>query len=1174
MISYSITSVTDVVLTSVKNKMVRFFPITYHSYEDARGVSLLFFVYLEDGRKASLRFRYTHWYYASIAKHSARDIAMILSARSGIDVDTDNIHTMRSTVELHSLHRVVKVYADTLYAKQESIRLLANHGIKVHEIDKDLTPLLKLMAEKDIRRYQWMEVDTKIAADRVSKFKDEYIGDISTLRTSTEEVAPPKFSTFSYDLETHSTQWNKMPDAKHDPNNAICIACCTFDTAERYEEHAIIFGPDISDVYTEYRSSDIIGENKCVYIHVCKTELDLILKIFDLIDTLDPDIIVGHNIMGFDNPYINDRYKFLVLNSMSGTSSAPRSIRIPNVSRLNNHSVSIKNVEWNNSQVAVNGIYFDLPGRIWIDTLIISARGLFGQLENNKLETLATEILGMSKNDMPVVLMFKTFDIHMKWEMIKNAPNPDLVPFKKRDVAERIRLVYEEIVKVYNHSISVPPKEITLSHLNSLIQLLNVMNQRTKKQKIFSKRDIGIKASELNITSHEYVRMKYREYRDLCTEALTRWNIPLESKDKISDEKMINVCWYIVTLYCLQDTRIPFQIIDQQGLTFMLREQSSIFSVDITDVYMRGQVYTTTSSQYRYNYQNGYMMDFGPQGGPVTPYEYGGGFVGKGVPGLKIVDNDSFIYVLDFASLYPTIIIAYNLCYTTYVPTHMTCPYLRESEINPDYIWLRYESIIAEKISQLREKISPLNLQDDLESRIRYVEEQVSIDLLKREPYSGNNHGDDIDKMLMDLAELTCITNASYELKYKYMCIVVNVNNIHTKSVHSHWFLRSSVLPGVIPMMLWDQYLTRKVIKGKMSAAFKAGNIAMGITYNAQQDGLKRGMNATYGGFGTKTNRLALFPVAEAITWIGSNGIQLVNVKVEEKGLGTTVYNDTDSAMILVKDITARFGRSTKLIKEHGLNAAKELSGIFPKPMSLECENFFVSFFLKAPKMYAAIKWDGKSVEIGDYTHDYTSAMNLLYVKGMAPVRKDKYKYLKDLYRKVLYYVLIREDVNVIVELLEVALVQVWSLSRGIARGSKSEVQYKKYLARIENLFGYNMGVSPKAAEGGNGTMAKWVNIYGQKYGRKPVAGERFNLLVTTVNSGPDMHKHTRSPSKLVTMEWLLEENRQLDVQHYIEQFANDGNIVEIMHIAYPEDVPRDCIKNYYLKKLKVDGEL
>lgn len=62
------------------------------------------------------------------------------------------------------------------------------------------------------------------------------------------------------------------------------------------------------------------------------------------------------------------------------------------------------------------------------------------------------------------------------------------------------------------------------------------------------------------------------------------------------------------------------------------------------------------------------MMDFGDQGGPTGAYEYEGGYVGHPEPGLKITDEDTVIVTLDFASLYPTIMIAHNLDGTTWVP--------------------------------------------------------------------------------------------------------------------------------------------------------------------------------------------------------------------------------------------------------------------------------------------------------------------------------------------------------------------------------------------------------------------------------------------------------------------------------------------------------------------------
>jgi DNA polymerase elongation subunit (family B) len=109
---------------------------------------------------------------------------------------------------------------------------------------------------------------------------------------------------------------------------------------------------------------------------------------------------------------------------------------------------------------------------------------------------------------------------------------------------------------------------------------------------------------------------------------------------------------------------------------------------------MRGQVYTSTAAQYRYNHKMNSMMDFGARGGPIEPYDYEGGFVGKGEAGNKITEEGEIVIILDFASLYPTAIVAYNICYTTWVPEHMRNPYLSSGKETPDYIWKKYQRII------------------------------------------------------------------------------------------------------------------------------------------------------------------------------------------------------------------------------------------------------------------------------------------------------------------------------------------------------------------------------------------------------------------------------------------------------------------------------------------------
>lgn len=58
-----------------------------------------------------------------------------------------------------------------------------------------------------------------------------------------------------------------------------------------------------------------------------------------------------------------------------------------------------------------------------------------------------------------------------------------------------------------------------------------------------------------------------------------------------------------------------------------------------------------------------------------------------------------------------------------------------------------------------------------------------------------------------------------------------------------------------------------------MDKAKKEGNMAMYVTYNAQQLATKMSMNASYGAEGTPSNRRACFPAAETITFVGRTSI-------------------------------------------------------------------------------------------------------------------------------------------------------------------------------------------------------------------------------------------------------------------------------------------------------------
>lgn len=1102
-------------------KMVRFYPFAYHLHEDSDRVYILLFAYDSQWSKIAIRFSYSYWFYVALQGIGYGDVREILERCSGVSLDDPStVQARYSTKDLHRPRPVIKIRCNTSLAKRSAMHVLGESGVTIHEADDKLDPILKFLAERGIVRYQWMEAQLIPVVSKLTVWDNEYEGIVETLVPVKEEIQIPDLSIFSWDIETNSANWNKFPTPKGHPDNYITMIGVTFWTSLKYEEHILIYGPEIE------APSGPSMEARGIKVHTFPTELSLIRGFLALIRALDPDILVGHNIFDFDIPYVTGRYAQLIMNLMQHPDyKGPRNNRISNISRLKSWDSPTRPVEWNNSQVAVSGSYVDVPGRVWLDTRIVASRNLFGPLKDKKLNTIGQVILGMPKNDMPHKEMFRIFKFYMELRALNS--NPDLS--KMTDLESRVRTSYVQHTIAYNQSIPSRPRDrdLKMADVIGLQSMANILDQRGAKRKILMAKDVPTDREQ----AKEFLEAKYAQIRAECESLATQWNIPLE--DGIPVERMIMILWWFVAMYCLQDTRIPFQALQKQSIVPVLREQGSIFAVEMADVLLKGQIHTTTCAQYSYAYRMGFMMDFGSPGGPTGPYEYEGGFVAECNPGLKVKDDDSIVFVLDFASLYPTVIIAHGICYTTWVPVHMRNP---EDE---QYIWKLHEERVIAKIAFLKAKT------DRTEEEIKHLMELEQI-------------------VAMDVRD-----------RGKAMCFTCKVPNEKLGIEQEHWYLKPCILEGILPHMLWKQYLARREIKAKMAQAKKAGNTAMAITYDAQQLAIKISMNSSYGGLGTASNRLANYPAAETTTYLGRECIQTCNAKLIEWGEDVAVYNDTDSAMILVPRITERFGRDPDRIRAHGHAVAKRLGDLFPRPMGMECENFFISFLLKAKKNYAAIKWDGSSLDIRHYTWSYVSAQGLLYIKGLAPVRNDKFGLCKKLMADVLYMLLARVGHDLIIQRLERSIEYIWSFSRpgAITRDN---------LHQVVSLFSYNMGLTPDAYRGNKSPMSGWANKYAALYGSKPKPGEKFELVVSCpqgpITKAVSFNKadHSKTAERLAMAEWLLDPAHkcQLDIIHYLLCFQNDGNIVDLIRLAYPDETPKTCITGYYIPILIEQGHI
>jgi len=112
--------------------------------------------------------------------------------------------------------------------------------------------------------------------------------------------------------------------------------------------------------------------------------------------------------------------------------------------------------------------------------------------------------------------------------------------------------------------------------------------------------------------------------------------------------------------YCLMDTLLPLEIWGTQYILESMVEMSRVTYVFLSDLFSRGQSFKVLCQLYIFARANGYMLDKLPDFSHLDSYQ------GATVLEMK-TGYMKDVVVLDFASLYPSIMQALNLCYTSWV---------------------------------------------------------------------------------------------------------------------------------------------------------------------------------------------------------------------------------------------------------------------------------------------------------------------------------------------------------------------------------------------------------------------------------------------------------------------------------------------------------------------------
>lgn len=408
--------------------------------------------------------------------------------------------------------------------------------------------LIKFMSVTQLSPVSWKKISQgsyRTGDNKLSTCKHEIwcnYKDIKDIKPPNVTVSP---TFLSFDIETFSSRFNDNISAY--PNafirgDEIYMISCVFHklNSNEYKKYLICDRP-----------CNRIGDD--IKLVKAKDEVDLLMKFQKLVLKLDPDILLGHNILGYDLKYMANRagneygtHDMKAKEFMGHSIWSEFSVlgRLKDISTGRGRKCSMIVNNWSSGAYkGMNFNYIDINGRLIIDTYPYVKR-TYPNLENFKLDYISEKFLGEHKHDVSYEDQFKMY-----------------LKGKKKDMAK-------------------------------------------------------------------------------------------------------------IGRYCTQDTMLPLKLVYKLNIWIDLNEIAEVVGIPIFELYTRGQGRRGLAQIYRRIYKNHVIdleeidenIEYDEEGNKKEPDKYHGAYVVEPNPGLY--EN---VICMDFGSLYPSMIRAYNFDFTTYV---------------------------------------------------------------------------------------------------------------------------------------------------------------------------------------------------------------------------------------------------------------------------------------------------------------------------------------------------------------------------------------------------------------------------------------------------------------------------------------------------------------------------
>ena len=268
---------------------------------------------------------------------------------------------------------------------------LGKISVNVFGADNSLTPPLRMICTNDINPVGWVKFsefqDVKKDVYESSKEREILVPYHSIKKASETDIKklPIIFpSILSFDIETYSSKLISMPDEKN-PLDVVFQIGVTYRSLHGKVDKYLLTLKECDDIEE-------------VNVIRCKSERVLLEDFAKLINKLDPDIVIGYNIYGFDYKYIIKRAEINKCHE-----------KFMKQSCINGRVCKEGKIEWESSAFGIQELFFvEAEGRLAFDMLPYMKRSF--KLPNYRLETVCDEYLKTNKDPLKYRDIFECYE--------------------------------------------------------------------------------------------------------------------------------------------------------------------------------------------------------------------------------------------------------------------------------------------------------------------------------------------------------------------------------------------------------------------------------------------------------------------------------------------------------------------------------------------------------------------------------------------------------------------------------------------------------------------------------------------------------------------------------------------------------------------------------------------